>query len=80
MSAQPRGDDEFLTDVEHPGMYQPQTFVSWNSKSGLDPLGALPPDLENERQKLEEIFTVDTATLQRITERFGQELQQGVSL
>ncbi len=37
----------------------------------------LPPELQRERQRLEKIFTVDTAMLKKITKRFGEELEDG---
>ena len=37
----------------------------------------LPTKLEKELGKLEEIFTVDTQMLKKITRRFGEELEEG---
>jgi len=42
-----------------------------------DPLEVLPPQLQKERQRLEKLFTVDTAMLKNITKRFGEELEEG---
>ena len=37
----------------------------------------LPEKLNEELSRLEELFTVDTALLKKITDAFGQELQAG---
>ena len=37
----------------------------------------LPEKLGEELHRLEEMFTVDTALLKKITQRFGEELQAG---
>ena len=39
----------------------------------------LPPHLQKERQRLEKLFTVDTAMLKKITKQFGEELEEGKS-
>lgn len=39
----------------------------------------VPKDLLQEIQKLEEAFTVDTATLKKITDHFVSELEKGMS-
>ena len=38
---------------------------------------ALSPELQKALQSLEELFTVDAAKLKQISERFGEELQEG---
>lgn len=38
----------------------------------------VPKDLLQEIKKLEEAFTVDTATLKKITDHFVSELEKGV--
>jgi hexokinase len=40
-------------------------------------LRKLPPELQKEVERLEELFTVDTALLKKITKRFREELDQG---
>jgi hexokinase len=40
----------------------------------------LPAELQRERQRLEKLFTVDTAMLKKITKRFGEELEEGTCL
>lgn len=39
----------------------------------------VPKDLLQEIKKLEEAFTVDTATLKKITDHFVSELEKGMS-
>ncbi|KIX92479.1 uncharacterized protein Z520_11799 [Fonsecaea multimorphosa CBS 102226] len=39
----------------------------------------LPEKLGEELRRLEQLFTVDTAMLKKITERFGEELDEGES-
>jgi hypothetical protein len=46
----------------------------------VDPMEVLPAELQRERQRLEKLFTVDTAMLKKITKRFGEELEEGAFL
>ena len=39
---------------------------------------SLPADLRKELTRIESDFTLDTAMLQKITERFGEELREGL--
>lgn len=52
---------------------QPLMPVSYLVETAED----LPQDLRQELDRLEELFTVDTAMLKKITNRFGEELEDG---
>lgn len=52
------------------------TVISTSDANRMD---SLSPELQKELDRLEDIFTVDAATLKKISNRFGEELQEGLS-
>ncbi|KAK5191738.1 hypothetical protein LTR92_008319 [Exophiala xenobiotica] len=52
--------------------------ASLSGEERSDPMEVLPAELQRERQRLEKLFTVDTAMLKKITKRFGEELEEGL--
>lgn len=53
------------------------TVISTSDANNADSLSS---ELEKELQRLEEIFTVDAKKLKEISQRFGEELQEGTPL